>query len=323
MSVINQALKKAQRQQLVHGTQRPFALSPLHAVSRRRRLRVFSKGSLACVLGLLGGGVAWHIWMTPLFWQPAQPALSRVTSASPAPVVQSASPQPVTPPQPAPPVAAPGAMPSPIAPVQASPLAPRLVSEIPSQIVVTPTPVSAQPGSLTGTTAALASRAQPEELLQRALSQQAAGNVSQARALLEQVVALDPNAKFAYNSLGNLYYQQRQYHQAVAMYAQVLAIDPNYVKARNNLGSTYMRLQMDSRALEELQQALEIDATYSLTHYNLACVYARAGDGLSAARYLQQAIDREPQARNWAQNDTDFTPVRTAPEMQHLLGGVH
>ena len=92
-----------------------------------------------------------------------------------------------------------------------------------------------------------------------------------------------------------------QYHQAVAMYAQALAIDPHYVKARNNLGSTYMRLQMDSRALEELQQALEIDATYSLTHYNLACVYARAGDGLSAARYLQHAIEREPQARHWAQ----------------------
>ena len=138
MSVINQALKKAQRQQLVHSTQRPFVLSPRHAVSRRRRLWVFSKGSLACVLGVLGGGVAWHTWMTPLFWQPSQQALSRATSASPAPVVQSAAPPAVAPPQPAPPVAAPGAMPSAIAPVQASPLAPRLVAEIPRQIVVTP-----------------------------------------------------------------------------------------------------------------------------------------------------------------------------------------
>jgi hypothetical protein len=38
------------------------------------------------------------------------------------------------------------------------------------------------------------------------------------------------------------------------------------------------------------------------------------------AQYLQQAIALEPQARMWAQTDTDFVRVRTALEVQQLLG---
>jgi hypothetical protein len=52
----------------------------------------------------------------------------------------------------------------------------------------------------------------------------------------------------------------------------------------------------------------------------LACVYARSGNSTMAAQYLQQAIALEPQARTWAQTDTDFARVRTAPEVQQLLG---
>ena len=81
-----------------------------------------------------------------------------------------------------------------------------------------------------------------------------------------------------------------------------------------------MQLAMDTRAFEELQKALHADSSYSLTYYNLACVYARSGNSPLAAQYLQQAIALEPQARTWAQTDTDFARVRTAPEAQQLLG---
>ena len=159
-----------------------------------------------------------------------------------------------------------------------------------------------------------------QTLVQRAVAAQEAGELTRAMSLLEQAVKLDPTAKAAYNSLGNVYYQQRRYQQAITMYHRALAIDPDYAKARNNLGSTYMKLAMDARAIEELQRALRADSSYSLTYYNLACVYARGGDSTTAAQYLQQAIALEPQARTWARTDADFAPVRTAPEVQQLLG---
>jgi len=159
-----------------------------------------------------------------------------------------------------------------------------------------------------------------QALVQRAVAAQEAGELTRALSLLAQAVRLDPTTKAAYNSLGNVYYQQRRYQQALTMYHKALAIDPDYAKARNNLGTTYMRLAMDERAIEELQRALRADSSYGLTYYNLACVYARGGDSASAAQYLRQAIALEPQARTWAQTDADFAPVRTTPAVQHLLG---
>ena len=54
--------------------------------------------------------------------------------------------------------------------------------------------------------------------------------LTRALTLLEQAIKLDPTAKAAYNSLGNVYYQQRRYQQALAMYQKALAIDPDYAK---------------------------------------------------------------------------------------------
>jgi type II secretory pathway component PulC len=160
-------------------------------------------------------------------------------------------------------------------------------------------------------------------LVQRAAAAQERKELTRALTLLEQAIKLDPTAKAAYNSLGNVYYQQGRYQQALAMYQKALAIDPDYAKARTNLGSTYMQLTMDMRAIDELQKVLRADSSHSLAYYNLACVYARSGNSTMAAQYLQQAIMLEPQARTWAQTDTDFARVRTAPEVQQLLGPWH
>jgi tetratricopeptide (TPR) repeat protein len=162
--------------------------------------------------------------------------------------------------------------------------------------------------------------ARAQALIQRAATAQDAKELSRALTLLEQAIKLDPTAKAAYNSLGNVYYQQQRYQQAMAMYQKALALDQDYTKARNNLGSTYMQLDMDARAIDEFHKALQADGSYSLTYYNLACVYARSGNSSTAAQYLQQAIALEPQARTWAHTDTDFARVRSAPEVQQLLG---
>jgi tetratricopeptide (TPR) repeat protein len=191
--------------------------------------------------------------------------------------------------------------PAAIATVPAQPQEPR-TSMVPP---VAPTPVEV---------------ARAQALVERAAAAQESKELTRALTLLEQAIKLDPTAKAAYNSLGNVYYQQRRYQQALAMYQKALAIDPDYVKARTNLGSTYMQLAMDTRAIDELQKVLQADSSYSLAYYNLACVYARSGNSTMAAQYLQQAIVLEPQARTWAQTDVDFARMRTAPEVQQLLG---
>jgi tetratricopeptide (TPR) repeat protein len=206
-------------------------------------------------------------------------------------------------------------------PLPATPVSPtpRLFKEGAAPVAIAPAKPQESTAGLPAASAA-STRSKASALFNRALAAQEAGDLQQAATLLEQALKLDPTSKVAYNSLGNVYYQQQQYHQASTMYKQALAIDPHYAKARNNLGNTYMQLAMDERAIEELQQALRADSSYSLTYYNLACVYARAGNSQAAVQYLQQAMALEPQARLWAQTDADFAPVRDAPEVRQLLG---
>ena len=355
MSIINQALQKAQREQLRHSQQEmPYRLPGQRTRAPRRQWLLAPLGLVAAV----GVGATLHAWfltptrrvqvlkestvtssplvtsgplaMPPAVPLPGTPALQSGTDTA----LSGASESPLT--------AVPE--PTPLAPVSASVDTPSMpINSIPPLTIPIPTPPSAAmplprmaPPAAVATAPAQspeprisvappvapapAEVARAQALVQRAAAAQEAKELSRALALLEQAIKLDPTAKAAYNSLGNVYYQQRRYQQALAMYQKALAIDPDYAKARTNLGSAYMQLAMDTRAIDELQKALRADSSYSLAYYNLACVYARSGNSTMAVQYLQQAIALEPQARTWAQTDVDFARVRTAPEVQQLLG---
>ena len=331
MSIINQALQKAQREQRRHSQQEmPYRLPPQRPRASRRRWLLAPLGLVAAI----SVGAILHAWfLTPTGRVPVPIELAATSS----PLV---TPIPPAPPLPATPVvqtdtesplperhASPllsGSEPSPLAPVVASADTPPMPTDsippptapapMPSRAAM-PLPRVAPPAALTPAEAARA-----QALVQRAATAQEAKELTRALTLLEQAIKLDPTAKAAYNSLGNVYYQQQRYQQALTMYQKALVIDPDYAKARTNLGSTYMQMAMDTRAIEELHKALRADSSYSLAYYNLACVYARSGNSPMAAQYLQQAIALEPQARTWAQTDVDFARVRTASEVQQLLG---
>jgi tetratricopeptide (TPR) repeat protein len=180
-------------------------------------------------------------------------------------------------------------------------------------------PLASPPPTSTPEPAVIPDRPSATALFERALTAQQTGNIRQAIRLFKRATQADPTMKSAYSNLGNLYYQQQRYQEALETYQQALALDPDDVKTRNNLGSTYIQLAMDEDAIKELQQALRLDESYSLAYYNLACVHARAGQSTEAVQYLQQAIVLTPEARQWAQTDADFAPVRSHPDVRRLL----
>jgi hypothetical protein len=337
MSIINQALKKAQREQMLRATQ-PLTGWKHAGTTMQYRLGGIILAGFAVALGL---GAILHAWVTAptegnSIGQAVSESLPQLplvtpnrTAAAPAvtpptdtamvpsaagPVLLDKHSQATTPRTPPTNVMSPAVHPT-------IPQAPRTRVELSAATSAVPIPPQPAPSP----TIEPAAPSQPEQLqaqalFNQAMESQAAGQLDHARTLLEQAVQLDPTLKVAYNSLGNLHHQQQQYQQAIAMYERALALDPQYAKARNNLGSTYLRLAMDDRALTELHKAIQADSGYGLAYYNLACVYARAGDSTLAAQYLEQAIALEPQARLWAQTDDDFAPVRATPVVQQLLG---
>jgi Tfp pilus assembly protein PilF len=336
MSIITQALKKAQHEQRQYHAPFPLQRSRLPTLTptQRRWPWVLIAAGCAAVFGV---GLLFYVWRTPSPEAPLARPLAMEMPGSPS-MVTSLNP---TSGAAAPPVLLPVPQlrtPTPVAPVQephmettpaaeARPLAASLTeasvtpshSLVPSQTALS-VDRPATPGATGPSGSVSRNQSQAQIRFNTGLKAQQAGDTTQAEQQLLQAIALDPSFKGAYNSLGNLYYQREAYNQAKVMYQHALEIDPDYVKARNNLGNTYMQLAMYAEAIAELNKVISTDSESGLAHYNLACVYARSGDATLAAQYLNQAIEREPQARIWARTDADFTSVRTVPAFQKLLG---
>lgn len=342
MSIITQALKKAQREQRQHHHAVPSSRLPLQplATSRHKWRWLFVLGGCAMIFGV---GLLVQHWRT----RPLTPTLAMIAQPSPALLQDRPSasalnipstgttPNRAIPPAHEPPPQVPNpttlsrAEPQPLIAALAAPApvpgAHQAEPTIPASLVLPASPLTLSPKPAATQTKADPSpkadnHSQAEKRFNKGLAALQAGDLTTAEQGFLQAIALNPSLKEAYNSLGNLYYQRETYSHAKMMYQHALELDPDYVNARNNLGNTYMQLAMHDEAIAELRQVISVNRESSLAYYNLACVYARTGDETLAAQYLNQAIKREPQARTWARTDTDFTPVRSTPEFQKLLG---
>jgi Tfp pilus assembly protein PilF len=336
MSIITQALKKAQYEQRQHHAPFPLQQSRLPTLMPMQRRWPWVLITAGCA-AVIGAGLFFYAWRTPsleaLLARPlamempgAPPMLTRLhpTAGADAPPVLLPVPQrrastPVAPARDPHVETTPAAEPRPLAASLTEASVTPSHSLMPSQTALS-VDRSAAPGATGPPGLASRNQSQAQIRFNTGLKAQQAGDTTQAEQQLLQAIALDPSFKEAYNNLGNLYYQREAYNQAKVMYQHALEIDPDYVKARNNLGNAYMQLAMYAAAIAELNKVISTDSESGLAHYNLACVYARSGDATLAARYLNQAIEREPQARVWARTDADFTSVRMVPAFQQILG---
>ena len=328
MSIITQALKKAQHEQRLqqtpqaqYGSLAPWRPKKQRQPSSRRLSRRFARLTVAGV-GLLGVvGIAAYIGQPTR--DPSPIAMTAPVTAVPAsepalPQLQATlipgsraleRGQPESPPRPdiARSAIAPveRALPTPPAPPAAqhrTPLAPVQTAGVEPEM------------------SHAEKRARAQRQLNIGIAAYSAGVFDHAEVALQQAIALDPTLTSAFNRLGNVYYQRHAYQEALAMYQQALALDPDYIEARNNLGNTYMQLDMSAKAIAELHKAILVDHASGLTYYNLACVYARTHEPEQAIRYLEMAITHEPEARHWAKTDSDFNAVRSISTFQKLLG---
>ena len=329
MSIITQALKKAQREQSFHQAPSvmPRAATPVLVSPRvQRPWPAIAIGSIV----LLGVGTCLYLWLLP------RPSVSRAMLAStslqpPSPInspVDEPARQSLTSPPPQVVLKPLGNFPQ---PTTDKPILEAALETVPSLAPVAPDvsqPMAAvvqEPPALTSPSASQAiidspAYQQAKKRFNEALEALESQDIPQAEQLLLQAIALNSEMKAAYTSLGNLYYERQDYARAIAMYKHTLSIDPKDIKARNNLGSSYMQLAMHEEAIAELHKAIDMDNTSGLAYYNLACAYARTGAKVRAIEYLQQAIERVPQARDWALADRDFAAVKSAPAFHKLLG---
>ena len=72
-------------------------------------------------------------------------------------------------------------------------------------------------------------------------------------------------------------------------------------------------------AYELSELAFPDDRARGFSAYNLGCFFARKGRAKDAVAYLQRGFELVPSLRDWARQDADLDPIRSAPELVALL----
>ena len=123
--------------------------------------------------------------------------------------------------------------------------------------------------------------AEAEALLQQ-------GAIPQAKAKIQEKLALNPSSVEGYNLLGIAYSDEKDYTQALDAFEHALKLDPASTKTRNNLGNVYVAQERLDLAEKEFRKALSLDPANHDAHYNLGLVLmARGAPSQAIPNFLQ------------------------------------
>lgn len=117
---------------------------------------------------------------------------------------------------------------------------------------------------------------------------------AQAAPILEKLKA-DPNNAALLASVGNLYYDAKQYLTAIEYYERSLKVQPADTSVRTDLGTAYWYTGNADTAITQFNKSLSYDPTKADTLFNLGIVkWQGKKDGPGAVAAWQKLLDTNP-----------------------------
>jgi len=95
-------------------------------------------------------------------------------------------------------------------------------------------------------------------LLQHRYRLQADGQDQRGDYLVSQGIEINPRYSYAYNNLGNIYKNQRNYEEAIKCYKKAVEFLSTYTLALANMGVCYLKIKNYREAFNALERAKEI-----------------------------------------------------------------
>ena len=114
------------------------------------------------------------------------------------------------------------------------------------------------------------------------------GHFDDARAKIQDEIQKNPSSIEAYDLLGFLYGQQKDYASAQEVLQKALKIAPNSTKTHNNLGNLFVAEGKIELAEKEFRTTLRIDPANQEGNYNLGLLLMGKGSPAEAIRYLER-----------------------------------
>lgn len=116
-----------------------------------------------------------------------------------------------------------------------------------------------------------------------------AGRLEEAKVEIRRALELDPLSPIVSNTIGCIYFRNREYDQGIRQLLRLLDADPNFVVAHDMLGQVYTQKGMYDAAITEFQKATALDPgdTYKLL-LEIGQAHALAGRKADAMKVLKE-----------------------------------
>lgn len=131
-----------------------------------------------------------------------------------------------------------------------------------------------------------------DDLMQHAGNLMIEGRLDEARAVLQNALAVEPDNPDAHHALAVLLLHRQSMEDAVTHFERAITLDPDFADAHHQLGIAYFMQARPSDAIRSLQRAVGLDPELSAAHLQLGELLqteGRLGDAVTAFRSAAMA----------------------------------
>jgi TonB family protein len=127
----------------------------------------------------------------------------------------------------------------------------------------------------------------------------ALGQYGKAETALRKAILVDPSDPSAYNNLGQALVHQKKYDEAILQYQRQIELNPRDQWASANLGRVYLLTKQYDKALVSLQSAAAISPQDASVQFNLGRAYAKLNEPQKATEALEKSVQLQPIPPRW------------------------
>lgn len=109
-----------------------------------------------------------------------------------------------------------------------------------------------------------------------------------------KAIQLAPKWSYPYNNLGILYYDMKEYDKALDNYSAATSINPLDEAAFNNMGNVYLAKKEYIKAIENYNKSIAIKPSFAFPYAGLGIVYYSTSDFDNAEKNYLKAIELNP-----------------------------
>lgn len=102
---------------------------------------------------------------------------------------------------------------------------------------------------------------------------------------------------FAYHNMGTVYFNKGDYSKAIEFYEKAIALAPNYIVAYKDLANLYESTNQNDKALIIYKKAISIEPQYWDVHLSLSRLLLKLGQKKEAIKQINHIISTDPRSK--------------------------